>query len=164
MEMFVAVVGAAGVGMSVIGEIQAGQARAAQAKSAQAMAEYNAKVAEQEAKQIEARGAFEGRRQAQESERQQGRIIAALGASGTVPSTGAGLALQVEQEKESELESMLVGYETQIRAGRARSQAALDRMQGDIYGQRAKSASSAGFFSAGSTLLTGFGRIGSRFI
>ncbi|HUT95291.1 MAG TPA: hypothetical protein VMY37_37905 [Thermoguttaceae bacterium] len=150
----------AGVGMQAIGTLQAGQAAAAEAKSRQAMAEYNAKVAEQEAKAAEAQTQFQQKRQAEAALRQQGRLRAGLGAAGVVTTEGTPLMIQAKQAAEAELEGLMIGYEGQIRAGRARSQAALDRLQGSIYGQRAKTASRGGFMGAGTSLLTGFGEMG----
>ena len=152
-----------GMAMGVVGQLQAGKAAAAQAKGAEAMAEYNARVAQQEAMAIEARTGFEQKRAAQEAERRQSRLRAALAASGAVPSVGAPLLLQTTQAEESELEMLLIGYEGQIGASRARSQAELDRMQARIYGKRAGTARTTGYIGAGTTLLRGFGQAASRF-
>lgn len=150
---------AIGTGISAFGTIQQGQAAAAQAEGAAAMAEFNAQVAEQEAKAIEQRTAFESRRQAEAADRQQSALVAALGASGVQPGAGAPLRIQVEQEKESELETLLIGFEGQIGAQRARNQASLDRLQGKIFSQKAGFARTAGAIGAGATLLTGFSRV-----
>lgn len=152
-----------GIGLGAAGILQTGAAGAAQAKGAQSMAEYNARVAQQEARAIEARTSYEQKRAVQEAERRQSRLRAALGASGAVPSAGTPLLLQTTQAEESELEMLLIGYEGQIGASRARSQAVLDRTQADIYGRRAGAARTAGFIGAGTTLLRGFGQAASRF-
>lgn len=148
----------AGTAVSALGQIQAGQAAAAEAKSREAMAEFNAKVAEQEAETKRRRADFEQRRQAEAAERKQGSLVAALSASGVVPSVGAPLRIQTEQEKESELESLLIGFEGEIDRQRSLNQAALDRLQAGVFRQQGRSARTAGFIGAGSTLLTGFGR------
>lgn len=152
-----------GTGLAAVGQIQAAQAAAAQAESAKAMAEYNAQVAEQEAKAIERRTGFEGRRAAEAAERRQSKLRAALGTAGVILTAGAPLKIQAEEAKESELEQLLISYEGDVAASRARSQAVLDRAQADIFGQRAGAARTAGFIGAGSTLLTGFGQLGSTF-
>ena len=150
---------AVGTGVSALGQIQQGQAAAAEAKSQQAMAEYNAKIQEQEAKMAEQKAGFESRRHAKAAQRQAGSLLALTGASGVVPGVGAPLEIERVQEIESDLERQLITYEGQVSASRSRSQAALDRMQGKVYGQRAKSARTAGYIGAGSTLLTGFSRV-----
>lgn len=154
------VVAAVGVGVGAAGTLQAGQAAAAQAKSAEAMAEFNAEIAEQEAKAIELRTGFEGRRQAEAAERRQSALRAALGASGVIPSAGAALRIQTEQAKESELEQLLIGFEGATMAARSRSQQVLDTAQAGIFSQRARAAISASRIQAGATLLQGFGQVG----
>ena len=147
----------AGVGMQALGTYQAGQAAAGEAESRQAMAEYNARVAEQEAQAVEQQTRFQQQQQAKEAARYQSSLLAGLGAAGVVTTVGTPLMIQARQAAESELERLMIGYEGQVRASRARSQAGLDRMQAGIYGQRARTASRAGLFGAGTSLLTGFG-------
>ena len=148
-----------GVGMQAVGTYQQSQAAAAQAEAQQAVAQYNANVAEQQAKAEEQAARFRSQRQAEEAERTRSSLQAAIGASGVVSGEGSPLLIQAEQAAESELENLMIGYEGQIGAGRSRSQAGLSRLQGDIYGQRASTASSGALFGAGTSLLTGFGRI-----
>ena len=148
----------AGTATSALGQYQAGQAAASQAKSQQAMAEYNAKVQEQQAKMELAQSEFRGKRQAESAERQRSSLQAGLGASGVVPESGTPLLIQAAQAKESELDQALIGYQGQIAAARSMNQASLDRMQGSIYSRKAKNASQGGMFGAGTTLLSGFGR------
>jgi len=153
---------AAGIGMQAFGMYQQGQAAAAQAKSQQVVAEYNARVAEQQAKATEQASLFESRRQAEEAERYQSSLRAGIGASGVVPTEGSPLLIEAQQAAESELENLMIGYEGQIGAGRARSQASLDRLQGSIYGQRAATASRSAMFGAGTSLLSGFANMAYR--
>jgi len=80
-----------------------------------------------------------------------------------VPSAGTALRIQSEQAVESELEQLLIGYEGQVAAGRARSKKAIDLAQADIYGQKARNVRTAGRIGAGSSLLTGFSNTGRRF-
>lgn len=150
-----------GLALGAAGLVQAGAAQAAAAESAAELAEFNARIAEQEAQAIEARTGFVGRRQAEVAERQQSRLRAALAASGVIPTAGAALKIQTEQAKESDLEQKLISFETGVFVARAESQAALDRTQADIFRQRAGTARTAGLIGAGTTLLQGFSRIGS---
>jgi hypothetical protein len=137
---------------------QQGQAASAQAQGQQAMSNYNAQVAEQEAKATEARAGYESRQQAEQANRYASSMQAAIGASGTVSTAGTPLLIQAKQAAQSELENLMIGYSGQVGADRARSQATLDRLQGGIYGQQAKNARLAGTVGAGSSLLQGFGQ------
>lgn len=147
----------AGTGISAAGQIQAGRAAEAEAESARNIALYNAAIQEREAKAIERKGEFEQFRQAEAATRAKSRLRARLAATGAVPDIGTPLLLQEEQAEELELESLLIGYETQIGAARARSQAEIDRLAGRLAVGRGKAAKRAGLVGAGATLLTGFG-------
>ena len=138
------------------GQVYQGMAADAQGKSAQNMANYNAQLALRNKAQIEARGKQESIQQAKEASRQQSKLLAQLGGSGAVVQTGTPLDILAEQAKESELENLLIGYDTQVAAQQQESQAALDRMQGDIYRQKGKNKATASYIGAGSTLLQGF--------
>jgi sRNA-binding protein len=148
------------IGMEALGQYQSGQAAAAQAKGQQAVAEYNAKVAEQQAKAEEQATAYKQRTAAEEAARYQSSIEAGLGTSGVVQNEGAPLLVQATQAAQSELDNMMIGYEGQVAAGQSRNQAGLNRLQGDIFGQQAKSAKAAGAIGAGTSLLSGFAGLG----
>lgn len=152
--------GIGGLGMGAIGTVASGVAAAGQAKSQQAMAEYNAQVAQQQAKAEMMRAQFEQRRQAEEGARRSSSLLAAMGASGAVPGTGAPLLIEETQAQQSDLESQMIGYEGMLRASRASSEALLARSQADIYGKRASSAAWGGAIGAGSSFLTGLGQYG----
>lgn len=151
-----AVVG--GTVMTAYAQSRAAEAEQVQYTGQQAMADYNAVIAEREALAIEARSLYEQQLQSQEAERYKSMMRAGLGASGVVSSAGTPLLIQSKQAAESELENLMIGFEGQTAASRARSQAKLYRMQSDIYGQQAKYALKAGKIRAGTTLLTGFGQ------
>lgn len=68
--------------------------------------------------------------------------------------------LEEEQAAELELEGLLIGYEGELEAQRALSQAELDRISGKMAIKRGKAAKKAAFIGAGATLLTGFGAAG----
>ena len=146
------------VGGTVIGAagaIQSGRIAEAQAKSAQNMAEYNATLQEREALALKQKAGFESRRQAARAARVKSALTADIAAAGGLGSPVAA-DLAAEQAAELELENLLIGYEGEIGAQRALSQAELDRLQGKIYRKKGKAAKQASFFRAGSTLLTGF--------
>lgn len=136
----------------------AGAAKA-EAKSAQNIANYNAAVMEREAEAIRQKARFEQRRQVKAGERIKSSLLAALGASGADITVGAPLELQAEQAAELELENILIGYEGEVGAQRALSQAALDRLQGRLYRQKGRNlalARNIQLAKEGVTLLTGF--------
>ena len=145
-----------GLGLAAVGQIQAGRAAAAEAKGAETVAQYNARVATQQAKAEEQYTKIRQEQQAEDAARHASALQAGLSASGAVPSDGTPLLIQARQAAESELDNLMIGYEGQIRAQRASSQAELDRLQGQIYGQRTGYAKAAGMTGAGATLLTGF--------
>ena len=149
-----------GTGVAAAGQIQSGRAAAAMGKSAQNIANYNAAIQEREAKAIEQKTAFEQRRQAERGIRIKSALRAKLAGAGARMDIGAPLMLQAEQAAELELENLYIGYEGQVGAGRARSQAEIDRLQGRISRQKGKAARKAAYVGAGATLLTGFGMAG----
>lgn len=128
-------------------------------KSAQNIAEYNAQVAEQEAKAIKARAAFAQKRQAKRAAAIKSALTAKLGAVGGLGSPVA-VDLAAEQTAELELENLLIGFEGEVGAQKALTQAELDRLAGRLARQRGKSAARAANIQFGTqvaTLLTGFG-------
>ena len=70
------------------------------------------------------------------------------------------MKLEEEQLAELELENLLIGHEGRVQAGRARSQAELDRLSGKLAKKRGKAARTASYLQAGGTLLAGFGMAG----
>jgi hypothetical protein len=155
-------VAAAGVGLQGIGMMASGQAASAEAKSQQAIANYNAAVAEQTAKSIENQTLYKQQLEAENAVRVASSMRAAIGASGASPSEGTPLMVMAKQAAQSELDQLMTGYQGQIGMGQARSQGTIDRMLGDVYGQKAKNSMMAGMIGAGSTLLTGWGDLGMK--
>ena len=148
-----------GTGVAAYGQYQQGQAAEKEAKSAQNMANYNAKVEEQKAEAIRKRAAFDQKRQAKQASEARSSLIARLGTSGGLGSPVAG-DLVAEQESELELENLLIGYQGEVGAKKAESQATLDRLQGSLASKKGKNLRTASYYGAGSSLLTGFGTAG----
>jgi len=146
-----------GTGLQAVTQIQAGREAQAQAESAQNIANRNAALMEREAKAIKAKTEFEQKRQVEAAARIKSRLRARLAATGAVPDIGTPLLIQEEQAEELELKQILIGYEGQVEAAKARSQAELDRLTGRIAIKKGKAAKRAGYIGAGATLLTGFG-------
>ena len=146
----------AGTTVAAAGAIQAGRVAEAQGRSAQNIANYNALVQEREAEALRQKAGFESKRQAKRAARVKSTLTAALGAAGGLGSPVAA-DLAAEQAAELELENLLIGFGGEVGAGRAETQAELDRLQGKLSRQRGKAARKASYFRAGGTLLTGFG-------
>ncbi|KKK98866.1 hypothetical protein LCGC14_2638470 [marine sediment metagenome] len=131
-------------------------------KSAQNIANFNAEVAKQEAIGIRKRAAFAQKRQAKRGVAAKSALIAKLGEGLTSPVAGDLIA---EQAVETELENLLIGFEGEVRARQAESQAELDILQGRLAKQRGKSAGRAANIQFGTQLatlgfLSGFGQTG----
>lgn len=135
-------------------------------KSAQNIANFNAAVAEQEAKAQRVKAGFAQKRQAKRGVAIKSALAAKIGAAG---GTGSPVAadLTAEQASELELENLLIGFEGEILAGKAESQAKLDRLIGRIAKQRGKTQARAanvqfgiqlGTLGVGSGLLKGGGK------
>lgn len=139
----------------------------AEGESAQNIANFNAAVAEQQAKAERQRAKFASQRQAKKAAAIKSELEAKLGQAGGLGSPVAA-DLAVEQAEELELENLLIGFEGETAARRAENQAALDRLQGEIAKKRGKSRATAANIrfatqvattpvgKKGGTLLTGF--------
>ncbi len=139
----------------------------AEGRSAQNLANFNARIQERQAKAQRTKGKFEQKRQAKRGTRVKAAQIADIAAAGGLASPVAG-ELVGEQAAELELENLLIGFESEVLAGRAESQAELDRLQGKISRKRGKDLAFAANIrfatqlattpvgSQGKTLLTGF--------
>jgi hypothetical protein len=133
----------------------------AEGRSAQNIANYQAEVAEQQAEAERLRSGFEQIQQEKEAERIKSHISADIGAARAAGSPVA-IDIKLEQEYESELENLLIGYEGQVRSQRLKQQAVLDRLQGQLAYESGKSAArraNIGFGVQLGTLgfLSGFG-------
>ena len=148
-------------------ELSGAKGLRAEGRSAQNMANFDAAVAEQEAKALRERAKFAQQRQAKRGEEIKGELEAGLAAAGGLGSPVAA-DLTAEQAAELELENLLIGFEGEVGAGRAETQAELDRLQGRLSKQRGKSAArraniqfatqlaTASVGAKGGSLLTGF--------
>lgn len=145
-----------GTGIAAAGLLQAGREAEAETQSAQNIANYNAAVMEQEAKARKQKSLYEQQQQAKRATRVKSTLKARIAKAGGLGSPVAA-DLAAEQAAELELENLLIGYEGEIGAERALSQAKLDRLQGRLYAQKGRAAKKAGYIGAGATLLTGFG-------
>ncbi len=108
-------------------------------KSAQNIANFNAAVAEQQAAAARIKAKFAQKRQVKRGEEIKSALTAKIGAAGGIGSLVAA-DLAAEQAAEIELGILVTGFEGEIAAGQAESQAELDRLTGRIAEQRGKAA------------------------
>ncbi len=147
-----------GTGMSLLGQFMGGQSKEADIKNLQTIADYNARVYDMQARTERQKALFEQKRQAKRGARVQSTLTAQLGAAGGLGSPVA-LDLAAEQATELELENLLLGYEGEIFARRAESQAGIYKLQSRIYKQQFEAQKKANLFGVGKSLLSGFGNI-----
>ena len=148
--------GAAAAGLSlasgalgVVGSIQQGQQANAAAKSEANMADYNAKMAE-----IQARQAYAAASVQEDETRRRGR--AALGMQ-LASSAEAGAGLNGDLLRESvygiEADSMAIRYEGDLKAQGLKDNAALQSSAAAVARDRGKRAVTASYLNAGSSVL-----------
>ncbi len=136
-------------------------ARAArvEGKSAQNIATFNAAVSKQRAVAERKRAGFAQKRQVRRGEQVKSTLVARLAAAGGLESPVAA-DLIAEQAAEVELETLLIGFEGEVAARQAESQAELDILQGRLAKQRGKARGRAANVQFGlqlATLGAGFG-------
>ncbi len=136
-------------------------------KSAQNIANFNAAVSKQTAEAEREKAKFAQKRQAKRGAEIKSALTAKIGAAGGTGSPVAG-DLVAEQAAELELENLLIGFEADVAARRAETQAELDTLSGKLAKQRGKAAGRAANIrfgtqlattpvgKTGGTLLTGF--------
>ena len=147
-----------GMGAAIYSQVQAGDEGAMAARNQQTMMDYNADMARREAASMRTAGQYKQVRTEEASQRGKSTMLSRMGWKGT-PGAGTNILVEGEQAEEDAIENLLIGYESSVGASRAESQANLDTMQGSIYGQKARNIKTASRYKAGSTLLTGLGRI-----
>lgn len=135
---------AVGAGVAAYSSYQSGQAT-------KRLMNYNAALADQDAKVRERDGRILANAQRQQNLRLMARQRALYGKAG-VNMTGSPLLVQAEQAGQLEMAALEVERQGSIEAGRARQQAVLDRMQG-------KAAARAGTLNAAGTILQGTGQV-----
>lgn len=154
---FATALGIAGLGMQVLGASKSASASNAAARLAKQIAEYNARVMEQNAIAAWMKSKFDQIRQARQGQRLQGRLLARAGASGAMTSEGAPLVALADQASELALENALIGYEGMTEAQRNRMSAQVLRLGGTMEATRYKNEATASYLRGATNLLTGFG-------
>ncbi len=136
----ITILGIVGTLVSAVGAIQQGQAAAASARA-------NAQIAERNATVARASAAQDAEAKDRENRIRLGAIAAGYGASG-VSLAGTPLDVLADSARQAELDRQTIVYKGELRALGFSDSAAMDRAQ-------AKNAKRAGYFKAGSALLSG---------
>jgi hypothetical protein len=134
------VISGVGVLTSVMGSMSAGRA-------ANQAAQFNAAHLENQAAREREIGAHNARRIADENKRLAGTQRALLAGSGRSLSSGSALLVQEDLDEEGKFNELLAADAGEVKATNLRQEAVLERMKG-------KSARTAGYYRAGTTLLT----------
>lgn len=154
---------AIGTTMGVVGSIQQQKQSEANAKAQQAQAEYNARMAEREARALEAENAENARRQHEESKKLKSAQRAAIGSSGVDMTTGSPLAL-LGATAASEQRNLMDAHYTGYRQVQQQTEVAKQyRYQGAVARESAQS-KTATALQIGSTIAGGVGQVGSSLV
>jgi hypothetical protein len=134
--------------LGAAGSIQQGQAE-------YAAADYNAKMAEENARQSRIQSAEEARRQKISSAKQIGDIRASYGASGIVSSEGSALDILQESSAAAALDYLTIKHQGEVKAAAYQQEANVSRMRGNA-------ARTGSYFKAASSLLSAAGSTASK--
>jgi hypothetical protein len=137
------VVAAIGTAASAYGQVQQGQNQSA-------WASYNAKMAERDARTAEQNAKYAAAQKRKETKRMLGRQRALYGKAG-VTMEGSPLIVQQETAAEGEMDALMIERGYSIEAQRLRAEKELYKVQG-------AAARKAGYWGAGTTLLTSAGK------
>ena len=136
------------------GQVYGGLSSYYEGKNAARLGKYNQAVKEQEAKAIEAKTGFDVMRAAEEGAQIQSEMEANIGQSGAVSSLGSPLLAQAIQAAESELKTLMIGYEGAVSAQRARQEGLGYRYEGRMARQRGRQALLGSFMGTGASALS----------
>ena len=143
MGIVSAVTAAAGAGTAAYSAVAAGE-------NAKETADYNAKVAENAAKDAQQRGAIAAAEQRQKTRQMIARQDAAFSAGGLDASTGTPLDIQTETAGMGELDALRIIDNAQRQAAGLKTEAELSVFRGNA-------AQTAGYFGAAGSILGGLG-------
>lgn len=141
--------------MGAAGQIQQGNAAAAAGRYNQQVAEMNAKIADNQARDALERGKIEEQKKRREVAQISGRQQAAMAANGVDISFGSPLDVLADTAIQGELDALTIRsntyreeYDYRVKGANQRAQGSLARMEGDA-------AKTGSLLSAGATILGG---------
>ena len=148
-----------GTSVTAYGQYQAANAANKQADYQAKVAANNAATAEMEAQYAEQQGQRNAEAQRRKTAVMVGAQRARMGASGAVVDSGSFLDLTLDTAKQGELDAMALLEEGQMQAWRSRVQGSNFMAQSNLY----KSSKMNPFMAAGGTLLSGAGQAGMNY-
>ena len=153
---------AAGTALSAFSAVQQGQAAASQAKYQSAVAKNNQKIAQQKADDARARGDEAARRQAVLTQQEIGATRAQAASRGVVVDEGSTLRLQEDVAAAGKLDELTVRRNAEREALGFEQQAAEFGVESQFRESAAETRATSGFLNAGATLLSGGGKVASK--
>lgn len=139
--------------VSGVGTVASAVGAYAQGQGQQQMAEYNARIMQNNANSADVAGQQEAGRLYDINQRKMASARAAYGASGASMNIGTPVDVMVDQAGQAALDQEIARWRGKVAATGYRNEAASQIYQGE-------QAAQAGLFKAGGLLLNGFGRLG----
>lgn len=140
----------AGAGVGVKGQIET-------AKAQQKIANYNAEVMNAQAKAVEQKAKYDEGLHRDQVKKILSAQRAEYGTRGIDPGTGSPVLVRQDTVKQGEMDALAIRYGGDVEAALARSKANLIRMEG-------QNRKSAGYYKAGTTLLSGASDIAKSYL
>jgi len=142
--------------VTAVASVAAAQQAGAVGKYNQAIQERNARVAEQEAAQMEKQKEFDIARFDQQFAQLQGQTKTAILKSG-VELSGSGLNVMRYNSEQAEIEKDILEYNSKVSQSRKLEEANFARMSGQMARMEARSAQIGYYAQAGQSLMTNYG-------
>ena len=142
--------------ISAVASVAAAQQASAVGKYNQAIQERNARVAEQEAAQMEKQKEFDLARFDQQFSQLQGETKTAVLTSG-VELSGSGLNVMRYNAEQAEIEKDILDYNSKVAQSQKIEEANFARMRGQIARNEARAAQIGYYAKAGESLLKAYG-------
>lgn len=144
-------------GLAAVGTIMEGEAQKRQLDAEAAAAEMQARIDENEAKQIEARGALEQRRLAEEHAAGESIMLSNVSASGAVATEGAGLLAQAKQITNNDFTRLIQSYNVNEAIKSKLYEAEVERVNAANLKKQGKAARNLSYIKAGTGMvISGF--------
>lgn len=154
--------GGTGLGLQMKGQYEAGKAAEAQTKSEAAWREYNAQLAEREAKETQVAAAYEESKLRKGGERLKARQRALYAKAGVTPE-GSPLEVMEQTAVELEMDALLIRRGGQLGYQRYTAAAGLERMMGKSALLRGRAQRRASQWGMAGTVLSSGAQLGYQY-
>lgn len=149
-------------GMAVAGSVQEGQAASAQAKYQAQVARNNQILAEQKAKDAEARGKIAEQRQRMLTAQEIGKARASAAARGVIVDSGSSLVHQEDLAQAGEFDALTIRYNARREAAAHRSLSRDFGAEGELFDMSGQSLERQGQMQGFSSLIDGAGSVANK--